>query len=61
MLARHPRRSIEAFLKQYIDGKFLEGNPIPNVETLDELYDWFRPLIEAEERATESTARPQSS
>ena len=50
MLGNHPRRSGESFLNQYIDGKFLAGNRLPDVNTLDELYNWFRPLIEAEER-----------
>jgi hypothetical protein len=49
MLVRHPRRSGEAFLNQYIDGKFLEGNPVVQAKTLDELHNWFRSLIEAEE------------
>jgi hypothetical protein len=48
MLVRHPRRSGEAFLNQYIDGKFLEGNPMIGARSLDELHDWFRPLVEAE-------------
>jgi hypothetical protein len=52
MLARHPRRSGESFLNRYIHGKFLEGNLIPEAKTLDELQDWFRPLIEVEKRAT---------
>jgi hypothetical protein len=55
MLARHPRRSGEAFLNQYIDGKFLEGNRIIEAKTLDELHEWFRPLIEVEEREGVST------
>jgi hypothetical protein len=50
MLVRHPRRSGEAFLNQYIDGKFLEGNPVIEAKALDELHSWFRPLIEAEQR-----------
>jgi hypothetical protein len=50
MLARHPRRSGEAFLNQYIDGKFLEGNPVIEAKTLHELDDWFRPLVETEQR-----------
>lgn len=48
MIVRHPRRSGEAFLNQYIDGKFLEGNPVSEATTLDKLHNWFRPLIEAE-------------
>jgi len=50
MLVRHPRRSGEAFLNQYIEGKFLEGNPVIEAKTLGELHDWFRPLVEAEPR-----------
>lgn len=50
MLLRHPRRSGEAFLNQYIEGKFLEGHPVIQAEALDKLHDWFRPLLEAEER-----------
>ncbi len=48
MLANHPRRSIEAFLNRYVDGKFLQGNRAIEARTLGELHDWFRPLVEAE-------------
>lgn len=48
MLVRHPRRSGEAFLNQYIDGKFLEGNPVIEARTLGELHNWFKPLVMAE-------------
>lgn len=48
-LAIHPRRSIEAFLNQYIDAKFLAGNRVIEAATLDELHEWFRPLVGAEE------------
>jgi len=54
MLVRHPRRSGEAFLNQYIDGKFLEGNPVIEAKTLDELYDCFAPLVETEQRESVS-------
>jgi hypothetical protein len=57
MLARHPRRSGEAFLNQYIDGKFLEGNRVIEAKTLNELHDWFRPLIAVEEREREERER----
>ncbi len=49
-LAIHPRRSIEAFQDQYLDAKFLEGNRVIAAKTLEELHDWFRPLLEAEKR-----------
>jgi hypothetical protein len=58
MMVRHPRRSGEAFLKQYIDGKFLQGNPVIEATTLNELHDWFRPLAEAEhESVSEDSER----
>lgn len=56
-LAIHPRRSIEAFRNQYIDAKFLEGNPMIEAKTLDELHDWFRPLIEAEQHEGQPPSR----
>ena len=49
-LGIHPRRSIEAFLSQYIHANFLEGNRAVEARTLDELHEWFRPLLEAEQR-----------
>ena len=49
-LAIHPRRSIEAFLNQYIHARFLEGNRVIEATTLDELHEWFRPLVEVEQR-----------
>jgi len=52
-LAIHPRRSIEAFLNQYIGANFLEGNRTSEAQTLDQLHNWFRPLLEAEQSATE--------
>jgi len=48
MLGNHPRRSGEAFLNQYMHGMFLAGNPIAPAGTLDELFEWFQPLIRAE-------------
>jgi hypothetical protein len=48
-LAIHPRRSIEAFLNQYIDVNFLEGNRVIEAQSLQELQNWFAPLIKAEQ------------
>lgn len=50
LMFNHPRRSIETFLKRYIDGRFIEGNAVPQFATLKELQDWFAPLIEVERR-----------
>lgn len=51
-LAKHPRRSIEAFLNQYIDAKFIDDNPAPVGVDLAALHSWFERLVEAE-RATD--------
>ncbi len=48
-LAKHPRRSGEAYWDQYIEAAFIEDNPIPREFTsVGELIDWFEPLLEAE-------------
>ncbi|WP_380895179.1 hypothetical protein [Sphingobacterium daejeonense] len=54
-LAYNPRRTSESYFSHYqpMSPKeaFRSSNPIPdNFKTLDELWDWHRPLIEAEER-----------
>ena len=49
-LANHPRRSVEAFYNQFIEAKFISDNRIPSVSSLDELLNWFRPIVAAEER-----------
>jgi hypothetical protein len=51
-LATHPRRSSEAFLSQYIHANFLEGNRVPEAQSMDELHTWFQPLFEAEDHAS---------
>lgn len=47
-LAKHPRRTGEAYLAQYIDAKFVEGNSPPAVASLEELWNWFDELLPAE-------------
>jgi len=47
-LANHPRRSVEAFVNQFIEAKFIENNPAPRARTLDDLFAWYGPLISAE-------------
>lgn len=51
-LFKHPRRSGEAYLNQYLQAMFVEDNPIPRIGTFEELYRFFEPLI-AVERAEE--------
>ncbi len=49
-LARHPRRSGEAYWSQYYDARFIESNPAPRTADLDMLRKWFAPLVEAEKK-----------
>lgn len=52
-LAKHPRRSGEAYWNQYMEAAFIEDNLIPRLDSLDELWRWYKPLIEAESAAEE--------
>jgi hypothetical protein len=47
-LAKHPRRTGEAYINQYLDIKFIEDNLIPKNANFDELGNWFEPLFKAE-------------
>lgn len=54
-LALHPRRSVESYrhwaLPTSPDEAFQEGNKIPdNFKSLEELWEWHLPLIEAEKQ-----------
>lgn len=48
-VAKHPRRSIEAFSNQYCKAKFIEDNSLPKCNTLEELWDWLGPLKKVED------------
>ena len=50
-IARHPRRTIEAFNNQYLEAKFIDDNPLPRDASLSELKEWFKPLLEIEDAA----------
>jgi len=47
-IANHPRRSGEAYWNQYMEAAFIENNPIPRLDRLEELWRWYEPLMEAE-------------
>jgi len=48
-LAKHPRRSGEAYWNQYYEAKFISDNPVPqNTKDLKKLVEWFKPLIDLE-------------
>lgn len=55
-LATNPRRTSESLFVKTIspmslDEAFRENNPVPdNFKTLEELWEWHKPLIDAEER-----------
>lgn len=54
-LARHPRRSGEAYWNQYYEGKFITNNSIPrDFKTIRELVAWFKPLFDVENRGESS-------
>lgn len=48
-LAKHPRRSGEAYWNQYCEAKFISDNPVPaDIADLRKLVDWFKPLLDIE-------------
>ncbi|MGY4385156.1 hypothetical protein ACVWYN_002192 [Pedobacter sp. UYP24] len=56
-LAANPRRTCESYFNHYqaltIDEAFRSNNPVPqNFQTLEELWAWHQPLIDAELRAS---------
>jgi len=53
-LAKHPRRSVEAFWNQYILAQFINDHPIPPAGgTVEELVVWFAPLLKVERGAAD--------
>ena len=54
-LALYPRRSFEAYMMQCFpitpEETFVEAGPIPqnDIHTFDEMWEWYKPLIECEE------------
>jgi hypothetical protein len=56
ILAEFPRRTGERFMHQFLPGTpeeaFQEANPVPqDFATLEEMWDWHRPLVDAENKA----------
>ena len=53
-IAWHPRKSVESYrhwaLPTTPSEAFQKGNPVPqNFKTLEKMWDWYSPLIKAEE------------
>ena len=47
-IARHPRRTYEAYFSQEFETKFIPDNPVPKFNDLDILRNWFADLIQVE-------------
>ncbi|QQS51125.1 MAG: hypothetical protein IPM71_16465 [Bacteroidota bacterium] len=57
-LASNPRRTSESYFQHYMpmtpSEAFSENNPVPtNFKTLEELWEWYKPLVEAEKEWNE--------
>lgn len=50
-IARHPRRTGEAYRNQYLEAAFIDENPIPKALGFEELWSWYKPLLLAERQA----------
>ncbi len=55
-IAKHPRRSVEAYFNQNIAAQFIEDNPIPSEASFPDLWNWFEPLNVAERMFKETNA-----
>ncbi len=49
-IANHPRRTGEAYINQYWDAQFIDNNPIPEKLAFTDLWAWFEPLKQVEDR-----------
>jgi hypothetical protein len=52
-IAKHPRRTGEAYLNQYLEAEFIADNPVPRDRDFPALWDWYEEL-----RTAELTASP---
>ena len=58
-IAKHPRRTGEAYYNQYILGKIIDDNPIPRKKTLNEIWIWIQELIKVEKDISKTIPRRQ--
>lgn len=49
-IANHPKRTGEAYINQYWNGQFIDNNPIPKKLAFPELWSWYDPLMQVENR-----------
>ncbi|RYZ56088.1 MAG: hypothetical protein EOP49_01255 [Sphingobacteriales bacterium] len=57
-IARHPRRTVESYRHWSMpltpSDAFQEGNPVPqNFASLEEMWNWYKPIIDAEKKLYE--------
>jgi hypothetical protein len=50
LLAKHPRRTCEAMWQSLVEARFREANCVEKLDTFDELWRWFEPLLAAERK-----------
>lgn len=65
-IAANPRRTSESYFQHImpmtIDEAFSASNPIPNnFKTLEELWNWFKPLVDAEEKWKKDSSEKKGS
>lgn len=49
-IAKHPRRTGEAYLNQYLEAKFISDNPIPQMLGFPDIWNWYGQFKAAEGR-----------
>jgi hypothetical protein len=47
-IAKHPRRTGEAYINQYLNAQFIEDNPIPIHAGFPEIWEWYKTLRDVE-------------
>jgi len=47
-IAKHPRRTGEAYINQYLNAQFIEDNRIPMHLGFPEIWEWYKPLMDIE-------------
>lgn len=57
-LAKHPRRTGEAFRSQHMEALFIEEHLLPSEASLQELRAWLKPLIDVERQVARSSSAP---
>lgn len=56
-IAKHPRRTGEAWINQYFDIKFIDDNPLPKNADFPKLWKWFEQFKKPENRALTGSNR----